>query len=437
VSQPARLIAYLAVMHALLIAAGIWLVAQDTLWLFAVEATVVASLVIGISLVRRSARQLDVASTGIRLIEEGEFTTRFLPLGEPAIDPLITVYNTLVDKLREERTRLQEQQHFLSHVVRLSPSAIVIFDFNQRIVELNPASERVFERSAGQLVGLSLAEIPSPLTELVLQVPAGESRVIGIGGTRRFKCLRGTFVDRGFSRQFLVLEELTEDLRQAERAAYEKLIRVMAHEVNNSVAASNSLLHSSLTYASELQPASRTDFEQALGIVIARTGQLNTFMRRFADVFRLPAPARQDEDLSTLADSTVRLVSSRVEAAGVTWHKDITPDVRVDCDRGQIEQALINVVQNAVDAAGGTGTVIVRLRTNEGRVVLTVDDDGPGIAPEAVHNLFTPFFSTKPHGQGIGLTLVQEVLAAHGCEYGLERLASGWTRFTIGFEEAH
>jgi len=151
---------------------------------------------------------------------------------------------------------------------------------------------------------------------------------------------------------------------------------------------------------------------------------------------RLVFQTFQQEDLSTLADATVRLVSSRSEAAGVTWHKDLTAGARVDCDRGQIEQALINVVQNAADAAGRTGTVIVRVCTHDGRAVVTVDDNGPGIAPEAVHNLFTPFFSTKPHGQGIGLTLVQEVLAAHGCDYRLERLASGWTRFTIGFEEA-
>ena len=107
------------------------------------------------------------------------------------------------------------------------------------------------------------------------------------------KCHHGTFLDRGFPRSFLLVEELTEELRQFERAAYEKLIRVMSHEVNNTVAASNSLLHSSLTYAGELDPANRHDFEQAIGIVIERTEQLSSFMRRFADVFRLPPPLLQ------------------------------------------------------------------------------------------------------------------------------------------------
>jgi two-component system, NtrC family, nitrogen regulation sensor histidine kinase NtrY len=434
VSQRTRLIAYLVVMHVLLAAAGGWLVAQNRYWLIVVELIVLSSAAVGITLVRRGDRQLDIARAGIRLIAEGEFTSRFLPVGEPAIDPLIAIYNTLIDKLRDERTRLQEQHHFLGHVVRLSPSAIVIFDFDGRIAELNPAAERMFERRAAELIGLRIADVASPLMSPILQVSPGDARVIGVGGARRLKCQRGTFIDRGFRREFLVLEELTDELRQAERAAYEKLIRVMAHEVNNSVAASNSLLHSSLVYAPELGAASRADFEQALGIVIARTAQLNAFMRRFADVFRLPAPARQEEDLTRLVGSTVRLVSARPEAAAIKWVTDLAPDVRVDCDRGQIEQALLNIVQNAVEAAGANGTVAVRLH-HEHRAVLTVEDDGPGIAVEAMQNLFTPFFSTKSHGQGIGLTLVQEILSAHGCEYRLERAHSQWTRFTIVFEE--
>ena len=119
----------------------------------------------------------------------------------------------------------------------------------------------------------------------------------GMLGARRVKCHHGTFVDRGFPRSFLLIEELTEELRQFERAAYEKLIRVMSHEVNNTVAASNSLLHSSLAYAGELDAGNRHDFEQAIGIVIERTEQLGSFMRRFADVFRLPPPLTGSCDL--------------------------------------------------------------------------------------------------------------------------------------------
>ena len=436
-SLQARLITYLVGVHVLLAAAGAWLAWREPVLLFVVEPLFGISLMIGVALARRATRQLDIARAGVRLIEEQEFTSRFLPVGDPGVDGLIAIYNTLVDRLRGERTRLQEQHHFLSHILQLSPSAILIFDFDGRIVELNPAAERLLERPASELRGLPLSAVPSPLTEALTALQPGESRVVTIGGARRVKCQRGTFVDRGFARQFLVLEELTEELRQAERAAYEKLIRVMAHEVNNSVAASNSLLHSSLVYAGELGDASRADFEQALGIVISRTAELNRFMQRFAGVFRLPAPARADEDLPAILAATIRLIRSRPEAAGITWREALGDGpVIVSCDRGQLEQAVINVLQNAIDAAGPSGTVAVRLADRHGVPSVLIEDDGPGPTPEAADNLFTPFFSSKPNGQGIGLTLVQEILSAHGFDYALERLPTGWTRFTIVFNAA-
>lgn len=239
-------------------------------------------------------------------------------------------------------------------------------------------------------------------------------------------------MDRGFPRVFFVIEELTEDARRIERSAYEKLIRVMSHEVNNSITASNSLLESSLTYASELPPSSGADLEQALHIAMDRSAQLNQFMRRFADVFRLPAPARQPVELRELLGRLVTLTRSRAGGTAVTrsWG-DGADAVWVDIDRGQFEQACLNVLKNAVEAAGPQGDVAVALATSADVVTLTIDDSGAGPGVEAEAHLFTPFFSTKPHGQGIGLTLVQEILSAHGFDYTLEHPGGGPTRFTI------
>ena len=260
-------------------------------------------------------RQLGMAAEGLRLIRDEEFTSRFLPVGQPEVDELIGVYNRMVDHLREERVRLAEQHQFLSQVLQVSPSGVVILDFDQRVSSLNPAAERLLERPAAAVVGRPLDALGSPLSEALATLAPGDARLVGLLGARRVKCHHGTFVDRGFTRSFLLIEELTEELRQFERAAYEKLIRVMSHEVNNTVTASNSLLHSSLTYAGDLHAANRHDFEQAIGIVIERTEQLASFMRRFADVFRLPPPLTQPTDLVAILERIVRLLGGAAERA--------------------------------------------------------------------------------------------------------------------------
>ncbi len=431
-SLRARVYAYLVAIHAVFAALGAFLLWQYPLSLFGVEAAFLLSLSVGVALARRAFRSLGLADEGARLIREHEFTSRFLTIGQPEVDRLIGVYNTMVDTLRNERTRLQEQHHFLSHILRVSPSGIVVLDFDRRVAAANPAAERLLDLPAAGMLGRPLAELESPLARCLAALPAGIADVVSLTGARRVRCHHGTFIDRGFERSFLLIEELTEELRQFERAAYEKLIRVMSHEVNNTVAASNSLLHSSLTYGGELSAGSRHDFEHAIGIVIGRTEQLNTFMRRFADVFRLPPPHREPCTVLGVLEPVVRLQSARPEAAGVSWRWEIAdPSLRVSIDRGQFEQALLNVVKNAVEAVGATGVITLRLRRRNGHVVLSVEDSGPGLSAEVQANLFTPFFSTKPDGQGIGLTLVQEILAGHGFDYALESPPGGPTRFTV------
>lgn len=440
-----RLTAYLIAAHAIFAALAVYLLYQERLWLFAVELVFAVSILTGLSLTRTIFRGFRLAPEGAQLIREHEFTSRFLDVGQPEIDALIAVYNRMVDHLRDERARLQEQHYFLSRILQVSPLAIVTLDFDDRITMVNPSAERLLAQPDADLQGLRVAELSSPLAETLASLEPGASRVVALHGARRVKCHRGTFIDRGFPRTFLLLEELTEELRQFEKAAYEKLIRVMSHEVNNTVGASNSLLHSCLTYARELSAESRTDFEPAIGVVIARTEQLNRFMRSFADVVRLPAPIRERQALTPLLRDIARLFSRESAERNIRWVWDVdsTPD-EVAIDRGQIEQALVNVCKNAIEAVDRDGEIAVRLWRQQGRLTLAIEDSGPGVTPEARANLFTPFFSTKAAGQGIGLTLVQEILSQHQCEYSLDSRQDGArqesgvaagepTRFTIVF----
>jgi nitrogen fixation/metabolism regulation signal transduction histidine kinase len=435
VTPRGRVVAYLVVMHLLMAAAGAGLLMRSRLWLIVVETVLIASLAAGVALTRNLFRSLEFARAGLQLIKDHDFTSRLRPVGQPEVDHLIAAYNRMVDHLRDERARLQEQHHFLSHILRVSPSGIVILDFDRQVAAVNPAAERLLGCAAAAVTARRLDELPAPLGAAMAALRPNESAIVSIDAARRVRCHHGTFIDRGFARSFLLIEELTEELRRAERGAYEKLIRVMAHEVNNSVTATTSLLQSSLTYSAHLTPVDRADFEQAIGIVIGRTSQLNDFMRSFADVFRLPPPIKAPERVVPVLEANVALLSARPDAAGVDWTWDVDDRaIAVAMDRRQMEHAFLNVLQNAVDAVAGRGRIAIRIRSGPAvRPVLTIEDSGPGIAPEAQANLFTPFFSTKPTGQGIGLTLVQEILSGHGFRYSLDSRPGGPTRFTIVF----
>jgi nitrogen fixation/metabolism regulation signal transduction histidine kinase len=432
-----RVLVYIAVLHMLFAGLAVYLFLDNRLWLFAIEAAFAISLAVGIGLTRTLFRRFSFAVEGSQLIREHEFTSRFREVGQPEVDALIRIYNQMVDHLRDERTRLQEQHYFLSRILQVSPLGILTLDFDDRLALVNPSAERLLGQPSDALLGRRLAEIVTPLADTFLTLESGESRVVSVRGARRVKCHRGTFLDRGFPRTFLLLEELTEELRQFEKAAYEKLIRVMSHEVNNTIGASNSLLHSCLTYAGELRPDSRKDFEEAIGIIIGRTEQLNRFMRSFADVVRLPAPILEKQELEPLLTRIARLMEAESHKRAIRWRWDVQ-DARavVRVDRGQIEQAFVNIFKNAIEAIGSQGVITVRLTRRDQCAAVIIEDTGPGIAPDARANLFTPFFSTKEAGQGIGLTLVQEILAQHQCEYALEGPAGGPTQFTVVFPPA-
>jgi nitrogen fixation/metabolism regulation signal transduction histidine kinase len=435
VTLRAKFVLYLVLVHGLLAWAAVWLIHTNAWWLFAAEAVFIASFSTGLLLIHRFFASLDFIRESAQLLEDSDLMSRYREVGQPGIDRLVRVYNRMVDSLRDERVRLQEQQQFLARVLRESPGGILVLDFDGRVEMANPAALRLLQSDAAGVNGRNLVELDRPLTSDLAALAGGQSRVLALWGGRRVRAAHGTFLDRGFRRSFYLLEELTEELRQSEKAAYEKLIRMLSHEVNNTVGASNSLLNSCLSYASQLRTDDRTDFEHAIGVVIGRTAELNTFMRSFADVVRLPPPRRQMVAPEALVDDLTRLVGAECAKRNITLRREVEADgVTVSMDRSQIEQALLNVAKNGIEAIGSGGTLTIRLTRRDGRRVLEVEDTGPGIPADVRDQLFTPFFSTKEGGQGIGLTLVQEILANHQFGYALDAPSGGPTRFTIAFD---
>jgi len=440
VSLSRRLAVYLVLLHLLFGGLALFALRRDRVWLLAVEAVFAVSLLAGFGLVRRLRHDLMPLEEAPRLLAEGEFTTRFREVGQPELDRLLGVYNRMADALREERTRNLEQQSLLARILDASPSGVVILDFEGRVAYANPSAARLLgapgQDGALALQGLRPGELGSPLAGPLAALAPGEAAVAPLSGARRVRLQRGSFLDRGFTRSFLLLEELTEQLRRSEQAAYHKLVRMMSHEVGNTVGAGRSLLESCLACAERLPEADRATFSEALGVVISRLGQLHDFTSGFAEVVRLPGPRLAECDLGVVLAAVTTLLRPVAAAASVDLRLERDAKAPpVLADRTQIEQALVNVGKNALEAAGAGGCVVLKLGRLGQRACVEVEDSGPGIAPEVAAQLFTPFFSTKQTGQGLGLTLVQEILRQHRCEFALEGPPGGPTRFTIVFPQ--
>ncbi len=406
-----KLVAYLVFLHLVLGGFAAWILIDDPDWIFAVEAVFMVSLIAGIVLLRGLFKPVDIVETGAELIAERDFTTKFVLLGHPELDPLIDVYNRMIDRLREERLASQEQGQLLQKIVDASPAGIVLCDYDGNVQQMNPAAERI-------LAG-------TPLPELAV----GESRMLPHHGSRRVRVSRAEFRHRGFAKNFYVVEELTEELRLSEKAAYEKLIRMMSHEVNNSVGAVRSLLESMLAYAPQVGEDDREDFTNALTIASARIDALNRFMSAFADVVRIPPPRRTPARVAPIVEGVAALLRPELEERRIRLMLDLHDGGEYEIDAAQIEQVVLNVFRNAIEATGRDGAIAVSMRDG----TLSVADSGPGIAESNRADLFTPFFTTKRDGRGLGLTIVQEILANHALPFSLQNREGGGAEFTVAF----
>jgi nitrogen fixation/metabolism regulation signal transduction histidine kinase len=441
-SLRAKIVLYLVLIH--LAFGGIaWLVLrQSPAWLIAVEALFALSAAAGAMLVRSFFVPLDLIRTGAELMSERDFGSRFLEVGQPEMDALVRIYNRMIDRLRDERLKLQEQNYFLDRLLAASPAGVVTLDFDGRVSASNSSARSLLQIPADAAAGGRLDELPGIGAELAA-VPVGGSRVVAYG-PRRLKVSRAEFFDRGFPRSFLLIEELTEELRASEKAAYGKLIRMLSHEVNNSVGAVSSLLDSFRGYGGQLAEEDRRDFAGALDVAIARMERLGAFMNGFAEVVRLPPPEPRPCDVRQLLDEILLLLRPELERRRIeaVWRRrDAVGPILLD--RNQMEQVLVNVLKNAAEAIGEDGRIELRLDEEDGerdnrpgrpgRTVLRIADTGSGIPEEVRPLLFTPFFSTKRDGRGLGLTLVQEILAQHGFDFGLERREEGGAELWIAF----
>jgi len=410
-----KLLLWFIVLHLVFAGLAVAVLMEHQGWLFAVEVSFVISIVISYRMVNALFVPMELIRTGAELMNERDFTSRFVPVGQPEMDRLIEIYNAMIDRLRDERLAAEEQQQLLQKIVEASPSGIVICDFDGAIQQANPAAQRMLSEPA--------------VAEALPSLSPGESKLVTLTGARKLKIWNAEFRDRGFAKTFYLLEEMTEELRLTEKTAYEKLIRMMSHEVNNSVGAVRSLLESVLRYAEQIGPDDRGDFTNALTIAAARIESLNRFMSGFADVVRLPPPHPRDVSLAPVIDDIATLLRPELDQRRIALRIDVEHDAVIRVDQSQFEQVVINVIRNAMESIREDGEIAIAFNDR----VLTVSDTGRGIDPSARDELFTPFFTTKREGRGLGLTIVSEILNNHRLPFSLQNREGGGAEFRIAF----
>lgn len=422
---------YLLVVHLGLGALVLLLTRDRPWWFLGLELALVVSLLGGLALARRSALPRELLRTGAELIREEDLASRLSPPVDPEAAEVVALFNHLMEWLRQERLAVEERGQLLAEVVAASPAAFLTLDHDGRVDLVNPAAEALLDTPAAALTGRPVAALAHPAARELAALEDGQTRLLNLQG-RRLRASRRRFYDRGFARSFFVVEELTEELRASERAAYDKLIRLISHEVKSSVGAVVSLLGSTAAMAGEL-PAGRGE-KAARGLAVAedRLRNLDRFVNGFADVVRLPVPVPAAVDAGRLLDDLLVLLEPELAARriAVAWHRDDAP-YAVLADKNQLEQVLVNVLRNAIEAIGTDGRLDLSLARRGPSVVLAVADTGPGIAAEVRDQLFVPFFSTKPDGRGLGLTLIREILDGHGATYRLDSRDEGGAEFRV------
>ncbi len=428
-----RLVAYLVAVHAAVAAVLLWQRSALGWWLFPLEIVLLASFLIGLKWIRALAAQAGVARTFIDVVAAGEYGARYSPVANREVDAVIEIYNRVLATLQQERFRIGEQRGFAEKFLHDTPAGVLIFDFDERITLANPRARALLGIAEhAELAGRELADLDLPVAKELATLTIDETRMVTDPAGRRLRCRLAQFADRGFARSYVLIEELTVELNRSERQTYEKLIRMMSHEVTNTVAATNSLLESCRTYAKELANAeSRADYENALDVAITRNRNLNEFTKGFSELVKLPEPQRDDVDVRELLGAMETMFRAELERRSIALEVAVPPDLpRVSMDRNQMDQVLLNVIKNAVEAIDRDGRIEIMAGRGAGFVYLSVIDTGGGLSDEIKDRLFTPFYTSKKHGQGLGLMLVKEILTQHGFRFSLAA-ADGKTRFRI------
>ncbi len=421
-----RLVVLLAVPGLLLSGVLVWLqpwTVESKLALLGLEALLCA--LIGAALHDHIVRPLQTLANVVGSMRDEDYSFRArLAVPNDALGELSLEVNALADLLSRHRTGAIEATALLQRVVEEVDIPIFAFDPGGKLRLVNSAGEKLLQQGSGQLLEKTASELglQSSLScenETLLSLPFASGA--------RWVVRRSSFRQQGIPHTLVVLSDVSRALREEERSAWQRLIRVIGHELNNSLAPIKSIAGSLNTQLSKtnLDNEQRQDFERGLAIIEARAASLNRFLQAYRQLAQMPPPELQPCSISVLV-THVAALESRVRVNVIPG-----PDATLLADHSQLEQMLINLLRNAAEAVLGQPTagetskvpqetavveskaqVTITWKSTEKDIVLTIEDNGPGLMNPG--NAFVPFYTTKPQGSGIGLVLSRQIVEAHG-----------------------
>ncbi len=407
------------------------LLKEKTWLLIASEIAAILIMVLMIMMLQRTLRPVNIMKRGLDLLREEDFTTSLIETGYADVDELIKVFNRMIARLRKEKLTIREQNHFLDLLIKSTPSGLIITSTDGSIISVNSAAEKMFNMGKDMNTIINVSEIPL-LSEIDVVNMKDRDRITFSKGNLKYVLQKDSYYNKGFNHPFYLLNELTNELREAEKRAYGKVIRMMAHEVNNTVGAVNSILSSVLSDKELPDDNGEDENTMILKVALARNEQLNRFMKRFSDVIKIPLPDRSRYELNDSVSAVVNLYSKLLSDKNIVLNLSMAePSPYIFADRSQIEQVITNIIKNAAEAIGSDGEI--RVISINSPPVLKIVDNGHGLDKKSMNKLFTPFYTTKTDGQGIGLTVVNEILVNHGFRFSLHPDEKGLTEFMIRF----
>lgn len=354
-------------------------------------------LLLIVLLYRAVSIPLRAVENGMYLLQDQDFGSRLRTTGQPDADRVVTLYNSLIDSMKTERLKNLEQNRFLSLVVDASPLGIAICDFDGNVTETNRAWHAM--------------QSPA-LAKAIESVADGESQTVRLADALIVRISRLWFMDTGFKRRFIIVERLTEEIAAAEKHMFNKIVRTIGHEVNNTLGSVISVLdtlgemHSDDLFVAEAVASSRNSCTN-----------LVNFVRGYADIVKLPPVTSDPVDLNLwLKGILPTLQNQATPNITVSFCPDnLSHNVKID--PMLMERVMINIVRNAAESIGEKTDGRIEIATNATEIRVT--DNGKGISEEAAAKLFTPFFSTKRPDRGLGLMLIADILRAHRAHFTL------------------